>query len=489
MMVPYQTIINGHQAVLPAWDGVAVCDGGCSCSTSTSLSRPITYGHLPGSGEVNYYEPSVISSSKTPRTPTFHKGRWVEPVIVSAVVSMTPYYNTTVEVNNTLIQVPFCGHGIWRIHQRRRYKLITPPSTCSNLFCGGNALVQDMARWTEQYDYNSFYNRASGVYVKSLVEEGSVQDAIQETQASSALASYKTYDALTDLLQFKELAQDMKSGADSFRSNLIRFLSEHPTSDLRRAQRITPRQLLRSSERILRKIGSAWLAYRYLLMPLIYSYMDIKKTLERWQITRDKSTRRIETSRYTLPNLPDIYILKEEEGNIRVTSTVACKYENGAMARAAATSVNIASTAWELIPFSFVADWFINVGDYITNMFSADLANSSGACTAVKVSKMATYTAVWKRGDTSYPAEVNTTSLLDSCWPSGLPSRTSCTNRDFTGVLRVVRTNSYSRSLFNRRGAVKLQFSPYVSWKRIVDAGALSQSTIKQLMSTLRVKR
>lgn len=488
VMTPYRSIVSGHQAVLPAWNGVAICDSGCtSCNPSTSLSYPQTFGHDPGSGDIQYYEPEVFSGGRSPKVAGFQTNRGKNPVN-SPVVSMTPYYNTSTLINNYLIRVPFYGHGIWRIHQRRRYKLIAPPSTCSSNYCGGSALAEDMASWIEQYDYNAFYAKATTTLVGSLVKEDDVQQAIAETQSEAALASYKTYDALTDILQFKQLAADFSSGASSFRANILKMLSGHSSEDIRRASRIPPKNLLKSSEKALRKIGGAWLAYRYLLMPLIYSYNDIKKTLERWQITRDKATRIIGSRQYSIPSPPQIYILKEEEGSIRVTSTVACKYTNGSLARAAAIGMNPLTTAWELIPYSFVIDWFLNIGDYIGNTFSLDLANSSGACTALKISKLATYTAVWNRGDTVCPTRVNETSLISGCFPSNqAPARTCYTNKDFVGVLRTVRTESYTRTLFRRRGATKLQFNPHVTWKRAVDAGALSLSTIKKLIWDMKI--
>lgn len=41
------------------------------------------------------------------------------------------------------------------------------------------------------------------------------------------------------------------------------------------------------------------------------------------------------------------------------------------------TSLNPVSIAWELVPYSFVADWFVNIGGYLRNLESSLLYNSS----------------------------------------------------------------------------------------------------------------
>jgi hypothetical protein len=50
------------------------------------------------------------------------------------------------------------------------------------------------------------------------------------------------------------------------------------------------------------------------------------------------------------------------------------------------------STPWELIPFSFVADWFINVGDFLGAMVPYLSKNPIGTWYTVK----RTQTRVWK---------------------------------------------------------------------------------------------
>lgn len=479
MPTSYLTIINGHQASIPSWNGVILCGEGCNCSTDGDLSRVARYGNNPSSGLTREYTPYSIETLKSPSS--LNRGRKSD--IYGPVVRMTPYYHNSLETINSLFQVPQYGGGIWRHCSRRWKKVVTPPSTCSNNYCAASQLQQDMGSWIEQYDYNAWYERSSGTVWNSVLSEASVQDAIAETQSESAAKSFKDYDALTDALQFKQLARDFSGGTETFRTHLRKFLGDHSTSDLKKAYKVAPKDLLRSAEKGLRKIGKAWLVYRYLVMPLIYSMKDIQQVLQRWQTTIDKASRQIEPTILSY-NPPSLYILASQTGSIRITSTVACKYSSDNMARAARVSINPFITAWELIPYSFVVDWFVNVGDWVTNTFSADFANSAAACTAVQVTKTTTYTAVWTRNSTVYPTEVDASTPVPACWPSGVPARTGYTMSTVSGVVRVVNRRDYSRTLFSRRSS-KIIFNPRLNWRRLVDTGALSLNQIKRLTKNI----
>jgi len=415
---------------------------------------------------------------KSPKEPS-KGGKWI---LNTDVVKMTPYYRTSDETQNFLFRYQDYGHGYFRFCSKRRKTPNTwPPYTCNNENCGGRELQQSMGKWEVQHDYLSWSESSAGTYAKSSLSTAQVYELMLQSRAEVASKSMRDYDALTEIFEFKEMAREYRESSKLVRERFGKFLSDHPKSDLKVAAKLTSKQLVNHAERGLRRIGKAWLAYRYAIMPLVYSFRDIEKALTRWEQTTDRVTKRVKPTENTAGNpwthLP--HVVSEEEGEVRITSTVGCKYTSNNMALAGKLGFNPFSTAWELIPYSFVMDWFINIGESINTVFGKDLSSSVGACTAIKVSKITTYTAVYPRDYEVYHGWATDGYPLSYCWPEPLPYQQSYHLADVSGVLRVVTQNHYSRTLFKRGGAVRLQVNPSLTWRRDADLAALSLKLFK----------
>lgn len=46
---------------------------------------------------------------------------------------------------------------------------------------------------------------------------------------------------------------------------------------------------------------------------------------------------------------------------------------------------SVLSTAWELVPFSFVVDWFLTIGDWLTHLENSDMITVVDACTSTRI--------------------------------------------------------------------------------------------------------
>lgn len=128
-------------------------------------------------------------------------------------------------------------------------------------------------------------------------------------------------------------------------------------------------------QRALDLVTGKWLEYSYGWMPLVNSVYDAFETLSREQTSEvrrivARSGRRRETSRIrmTWGNAYGEYPAQEEM--INSDRLVLC-YDFDLRDTNKLwdwTSLNPATIAWELLPFSFVADWFVSVGDSLRQL-------------------------------------------------------------------------------------------------------------------------
>lgn len=142
------------------------------------------------------------------------------------------------------------------------------------------------------------------------------------------------------------------------------------------------RQAYRNITELNAAIADVWLTYRYGIMPNVYLIEDALKVLNapKTMFLRDRS-------RKVLPiQLPSREGWTQKEVNITHRCMIKSRLLNDAKVDAY-MSANVFKTAWELIPLSFVIDWFINVGDMLS-------ATTSGAY----AQQGATYS--WKIDDT-----------------------------------------------------------------------------------------
>lgn len=131
----------------------------------------------------------------------------------------------------------------------------------------------------------------------------------------------------------------------------------------KRQAKLRRKQLLKDMKRQLEEIASAissvWLTYRYGIMPNVYLVEDAFKTHENLKTVFFEFTA-TDTTRLTGPNSSFI-------------SFIDCKHKHFIKRKlkpglGANLSANLGTTVWELVPLSFVVDWFITVGNFISSL-------------------------------------------------------------------------------------------------------------------------
>jgi len=117
--------------------------------------------------------------------------------------------------------------------------------------------------------------------------------------------------------------------------------------------------------------SNTWLAYSYGLRPLVNDVADAISVLDKGLrdpikpiVLRSSKTQQVHGFATDYGYYHDIV-----DGSVRVSGKVEFWIDNPVLYTLEQVGfVNPLSVAWELVPFSFVVDWFIPIGDYLTNV-------------------------------------------------------------------------------------------------------------------------
>lgn len=434
-----------------------------------------TYGPLqPGSVPLSttlYYNPIEVTTSTY--DPTKGSGSW-KSVKKSGTIKMTPYSRTTQKVEEFPVSRPYKFQ-----HWRRQY------AYCGSV-CGGVHSQGPIERSWTQNDVISSLSSLIHEGVPSSVRsnyEDEIRIAISTTQQAAYAKALSTYDLLTELGEAKETLKFLQSKVKGAADSLLGF-SQKDWQAWQEGRSSNAKSLMKSSSKALRRLGGRWMEYRYALMPLIYSMRDINEILAKrdavYKTERDRETVRASYSfdeQAPAPWGQFLYDLCEYECEVR--STVKLGYNRGALQRVFAQTVfNPFKTAWELIPLSFVVDWFINVNDVITSATSLNLASQTACCTSLRRRETFSTFLYDATVDTSFASWAATV-----CYDAS--SVSSEHQRNVNAILKRVTVDSYSRFIWSKPRP-ELHFDVFLNWKRFLDGLVLSNKPISKLLRSLK---
>lgn len=260
----------------------------------------------------------------------------------------------------------------------------------------------------------------------------------------SILKKWKSREA-TIRETFRKMALDLQKQISDTLNLISKAKGKTMIRNLRRKLRTLNRRYSRLGKDLISALSSAWMQYRYAIMPLIYTAEDAAEALRNMKfqyfVTRDKSAIPL-----AQPSLGDAW---KFEGTSTTNCRVTLKYSyapfSDFMSLSRVLSANLATTAWELTSKSFVWDWFFTVGDFLASGFGKPEAATQCVMSV------------------SYEHKIVGTYVHDS-----------------TGCEAKVDSLHYAREIPDPRSFSGIYFRKNLNWKRYVDAFAMAWPTLRK---------
>jgi hypothetical protein len=259
-------------------------------------------------------------------------------------------------------------------------------------------------RYLHQEQYVSF----EGDYQQSFYRSPGVYDHYRSTgpwtgeldiAPSSLFPSLGTYLAEAD---FDHLVQKSAAKIYSRGFDFLTFVAElHKVVDMFRNFLKRLNKLLDDAKRL----GDAWLEGRYGWRTLLYDIQDINQAIENLnresaRLHASAKDENVFTSVTEMKMTPlswyfNVYANVEEVITVSTRGTITADINPPNIA------INPFVTAWELIPYSFVVDWILSVGQSIQALSFVAFSHEYTAAGGVMVSYKKTFT--FSRIDNTYP--------------------------------------------------------------------------------------
>lgn len=185
----------------------------------------------------------------------------------------------------------------------------------------------------------------------------------------------RTVDALTSLAEMPETVRSIIDAAKVILRMYVdarkkAFRLQNRVSEWKNAKTSdrNQRQVLRNIRELNDAIADVWLNFRYNIKPNVYLIEDMLKAIGAPEslFLRDRS--RV-ISRVPFFPLESEWTSKKEKTDLTERVLIKSRLDLGSNKLNTQFSFNAFKTAWELIPLSFVVDWVLSIGDFLSSSF------------------------------------------------------------------------------------------------------------------------
>lgn len=227
-----------------------------------------------------------------------------------------------------------------------------------------------------------------------------LSDAARRQVNSKILQGFPSWDVLTDIAEVKETASLIKDAGEFLAKFTLGVVQRNPKAILRAfGYKPTVRKAARLRKRLAQLsknsstfgiMSSLWMQYRYGVMPLLYSISDAINAFSKpkWAdnvmnvyhgFSSNSWSETVDLSSSSRPSY-SAKLVYNRRGIAHIIAYVS--YVSGLKARLMANpATSLLKTSWELVPFSFVVDWFYDIGSWISSLDLGSIVDSeSWAC-------------------------------------------------------------------------------------------------------------
>lgn len=275
------------------------------------------------------------------------------------------------------------------------------------------------------------------------------------------------FDLSTNLAEAKETATMFKNMIpqlfDSYR-NLRKAYVNVPKEAFKRG--LSKRRFKKMLKELPDEATSYWLLYRYGIMPAKYAVDDLQKAISRenpvFETIRAGDSEKLD--------LPQGWTGKAQA---KAHAVWKGKFSSSSPKR---TSMWLPTTAYELVPFSFVADWFVNVGDLLQQLRPVPTVYSNSCISCkIEIDSKKTHKIELQPG-------VYNVSLTANAKNLGPAFSATTGNITLNGVATIpslfqkeVPVSVYKAEIFSRgSGNVGFALNTDLTWKQTLDAISLT---------------
>lgn len=256
--------------------------------------------------------------------------------------------------------------------------------------CPGSNQYQSVYEFGTAYPLDShgaLFQPVSGLWTPApLLSNGELENAIDE--ASTRCHSVRGDSPVNFWESIAERKQSFAMLAAYMET--AKQITKGLYDDVNSSRRSPFRTFVRGSSHVTAGAAGAWLITRYGLLPLMNDIQALRKQIEAKRDEAERHTARGKAVVERFVNTPfsvahaNGHVIKN--GNVLVTDTLdvrAMSLDEWKLSMADHFGLSprgLITLPWELLPLSFVADWYVNAGEWLKALVPRPVVNQLGSC-------------------------------------------------------------------------------------------------------------